>query len=154
MSDASAGESPKRENAPVSETTVEPPPKEFQSAMKKLSESKPQAMFEMMSFAGAMGNPLHNKMDSQHITQVLELAVKHDEREFEIVKTKEANNASEKVSTRRYVFATFITIIALVIFILCVFRNQPQILVPILSGIGGMVGGFLAGMGVGKQQGK
>ena len=154
MSDSKEGENAPKEQVQVPDPTVEPPPKDLQNAIRKLSEAKPQAMIEMMSFAGSMGNPLHSKMEPQHITQVLDLAIKHDEREFEIIRAKEKNSAAEKVSTRRYVFAMFVIVIALVVVILFAFRSQPQVLAPILSGIGGLATGFLAGLGVGKQQSK
>ncbi len=37
-----------------------------------------------MMGVGSMGNPLHNKMNEEHITQVLDLATKHDEREYNV----------------------------------------------------------------------
>lgn len=148
------GKAPKETEGRVEATPTEvAPPKEVQSAIRKLSESKPEKMFEMLSIAGGigMGNPLHNKMEPQHITQVLDLAIKHDEREFELYKTKEANTASSNTSNRRYIFATFVVIVILVLVVLFLFKDKPEVLIPILTGIGGLASGFAGGFGIGRK---
>lgn len=52
----------------------------------KLSRKNPEKVTEIMAMmgVGSMGNPLHNKMNEEHITQVLDLATKHDEREYNV----------------------------------------------------------------------
>jgi hypothetical protein len=131
------------------------PPKEVRAAIQKLSERKPEKIFEMMAVAGmGMGNPLHQKMEAQHISQVLELTAKHDEREYELHRTKESNSAADRSSSRRYVFAAFVLVVLLITVVLLLFRDTPQVLVPVLSGIGGLVSGFVGGFGLGKQQSK
>ena len=41
---------------------------------------------------------------------------------------------------------------ALVGGVLYVFREQPDVLIPLLTGIGGLGGGFLGGWGYGRRQ--
>ncbi len=52
----------------------------------KLYRKNPEKVTEIMAMmgVGSMGNPLHNKMNEEHITQVLDLATKHDEREYNV----------------------------------------------------------------------
>jgi len=129
---------------------------EIESAIRKLSESKPQVVTEFMAMMGMgpMGNPLHQKMDGSHITQVLDLAAKHDEREYDLQLRTQAGDSQAHSSSRRYVFWSFVLVVALIVTVLILFREKPEVLVPILSGIGGLLGGFLGGYGLGKQQGK
>lgn len=128
---------------------------EVEEAMKKLSDKKPEVASEfmaMMGFGNALSNPLHHKMDSSHISQLLKLAADHDEREYELHKTSQGNSSVDRTSNRRYFFATFITVVLLVCFILFLFQDSPEILIPSLTGLGGLVGGFLGGWGFGKKQ--
>ena len=140
----------------TNEIPLEPvAPKEVQTAIRKLAENKPEKIFEMMAVAGmGVGNPLHQKMEPQHITQVLELAAKHDEREFELYRTKETNSVSDRSQERRYIFGAFVILVALILAVLLLFKDQPAVLVPCLTGIGGMVGGFAGGFGLGKGSSK
>jgi hypothetical protein len=54
------GRQPETANqAPSPIQVAGPPPKDLQNAIRKLSETRPQAMTEIMSIvAGGMGNPL------------------------------------------------------------------------------------------------
>ncbi len=105
----------------------------------------------MMAITGGIGNPLHQKMEAEHITQVLTLAANHDENEFKLLSQKEKNAADENSSNRIYLFLVFLTIIALFVVVICVFKDQPNVLFPIVSGIGGFASGFAGGFGVGKK---
>lgn len=127
---------------------------EVEEAIKKLSDKKPEVASEfmaMMGMGGTMSNPLHHKMDSSHITKLLEIAADHDEREYELQKTSQSNASFDKKSSRRYFFATFVMVILLVVFLLYLFQDKPDILIPALTGLGGLVGGFLGGWGFGKR---
>ena len=129
---------------------------EVESAFKKLSESKPKVVSEFMAMMGSgpIVNPLHQKMGPEHITQMLELAAKHDEREYDLQCRSGTDEACHQKSIRRYGFAYFTGIFILVCTVLILFKDKPEILVPVLSGIGGLVGGFLGGYGLGKQEAK
>jgi hypothetical protein len=61
-------------------------PQELESAIRKVSEKKPEIIQEFMAMMGTarMANPLYQKMESSHITQLLELAASHDERSYNI----------------------------------------------------------------------
>jgi hypothetical protein len=131
-------------------------PEQAESAIKKLSESKPKLVSEFMAMMGSgpMVNPLHQKMGPEHITQMLDLAAKHDERVYDLQCRSGTSDTVHQKSIRRYAFAYFAVIFALIITVLFLFKDKPEILVPVLSGIGGLVGGFLGGYGLGKQESK
>ena len=54
---------------------------------------------------------------------------------------------------RRYLFAGFIVLVILFIALLYFFEDKPDILIPALTGLGGLVSGFLGGFGFGKHSG-
>jgi hypothetical protein len=85
---------------------------------------------------------------------VLDLAVQHDERQYNLHKSSQDNEHSEGISIRRYWFASFLVVIFLTIFILYLFQNKTEILVPALTGLFGLIGGFIGGWGLGKNQNK
>lgn len=150
-----SGDNPEKSCAPGEIPLEHVAPKEVQTAIRKLAENKPEKIFEMMAVAGmGVGNPLHQKMEPQHITQVLDLAAKHDEREFELYRTKETNGVSDRSQERRYIFSAFVILVVLILVVLFLFKDQPAVLVPCLTGIGGMVGGFAGGFGLGKGSSK
>lgn len=127
---------------------------EVEEAFKKLSDKKPEVASEfmaMMGMGGNMSNPLHHKMDTEHITKLLEIAADHDEREYDLQKNAQSNSSSDRKSNRRYFFATFLIVVLLVVFLLYLFQDKPDILIPALTGLGGLVGGFLGGWGFGKR---
>ena len=126
---------------------------EVQSAIHKLQRDKPSEVTEVMAMMGMgpMPNPLHQKMNEGHITQVLELAANHDERQYNLSNKAQTDESSESTSVRRYSFAAFFSLLALIIIILFLFSDKPDILIPLLTGIGGGSGGFLAGWGFGKS---
>ena len=126
---------------------------ELQSALEKLSERKPEVVSEFMAMMGTgpMANPLHQKMDENHITQLLELAADHDQREFELHKESQRHNAENSKANRRYYFASFFTVAVLFALLLFLFQDQPEILIPALTGLGGLVSGFIGGWGLGRR---
>ena len=101
----------------------------------------------------SVGNPLHNKMTPEHISSVLDLSAKHDEREYDLHKRSQEHEFLEGKSNRRYCFWAFVVIVALATIVLFKFANKPDILIPILTGMGGLISGFLAGWGFGKNRG-
>lgn len=121
----------------------------LQSGMKKLIGTEISQTFAMM---GQMGNPLHQKMSEQHITQMLTLSEKHDEREYNLA-MKQQENEHAKGTSERWYHALYVLILAgVVVTIILVFHNQPQVLTPILTGIGGGVAGFMGGVGYNKTK--
>jgi len=121
--------------------------------LSKVSEKKPGKITEMLALMGGpMGNPIHNKMNEDHITQVLELAKQHDEREFILHKEGQTNDHVQTISNRRYIFASFIIIVGLILAVMIIFKDKPDVLTPVLSGIGGLLTGALGGYGFGKSK--
>ncbi|MDE0154147.1 MAG: hypothetical protein OXS28_00840 [Gammaproteobacteria bacterium] len=130
------------------------PGADIQATLEKLGKEKPDTVTEIMAMMGTgpMPNPLHQKMNEGHITQVLELVADHDERQYNLHKNSQANRANGNIAERRYTFATFIILIILVIVILVLFKDNPETLVPIMTGIGGLIGGFLGGWGFARSR--
>ena len=127
---------------------------DIQKTLEKLSKEKPDTVTEIMAMMGSgpMPNPLHQKMNEGHITQVLELAANHDKRQYNLHTNSQSNRAKENTAERRYTFATFVILIILIIVVLILFKNNPETLVPIMTGIGGLIGGFLGGWGFARSR--
>ncbi|MDY0055121.1 MAG: hypothetical protein RBS46_02380 [Methyloversatilis sp.] len=130
------------------------PQAELQSAIEKLSRDKPESFTEIFSMMGVgpMANPLHQKMTESHITQVLDLASKHDEREFQLLTQNQTNEARDNTSSRRYLFAVFAVVSIIIVIVLFLFKDKPDVLIPLLTGLGGLVGGFAGGFGLAKSK--
>lgn len=129
-------------------------PDEVQSAVKKLAENKPEKLVEFMAMEmSSVSNPLHHKMTTEHISQVLDLAARHDERQYDLSRKSQDNEFAEGKSIRAYCFSAFIVVAILTALVLFLFREKPDVLVPILTGLGGLVGGFLGGWRLGRKRG-
>jgi len=139
---------------PESQPTETGQPKALLSGLQKLSDEKPHAIQEMMMALGVgpAAHPLHQKMTPEHITQVLTLAAKHDERQFEIAKQSESNESSHKTSTRRYFFWCFAIVMGIAILMLFLYQDKPNVLLPALTGLGGFITGVAGGFGLGRQK--
>ena len=103
-------------------------------------------MSEMMAFSGPMANPLHSKMTGEHITQTLELAHKHDEREYNL----QDRRLEIQASSRYFRIAIFGMSLLAFMALVWLFRDKPDVLIPLLTGLGGLVSGFAAGWGYGR----
>lgn len=126
-------------------------PETVQRAMRKMAEGAPEGLTEITAMMGGMiGHPLHQKMNEAHITKMLDLAVQHDTNEYDLKKGQQTIDAGQEKSNRWFHLAYFVLFISLVVFIIVMFRNQPVVLVPILTGVGGVVTGFLGGVGYAK----
>ena len=133
----------------------EPDSQTAQIAIEKLSKKSTNnevTEFMAMMGTGSMPNPLHKKMNEGHITQVLQLAANHDEREYNLHKNSQSNNAKENIANRRYTFAAFVILFILIVVILILFKNSPETLAPVMTGIGGLIGGFLGGWGFSRSR--
>lgn len=156
MTEKEPGGGSKKVSPPESKDIVEeiqPEVDEVKSAIQKLSRQKPGTVTEIMAMMGVgpVVNPIHHKMNEAHISQVLDLACQHDEREYNLHKTSQENRASQQTSNRRYMFAGFAAVLVLVVIVLILFRDNPDVLIPVLSGIGGLAGGLLGGWGIGRS---
>lgn len=108
----------------------------------------------MLSLRSAtyVGNPIHAKMEKEHITQMLDLATQHDERAFKIHQVKQDHDFKNRSSIRRYGFAIYSSMIIFISAILFTFKENPNVLVPILTGLGGLISGGLGGYGLGRKK--
>jgi|SRR5690625_799667 len=119
----------------------------------KLSKKEPKLVSEFMALArmGSMPNPLHDKLSDEHIGKIVDLAVKHDERQYDLHKTSQSNDYKDKQSDKKYYLAYFIIAVVVFLIILIFLKDSPEVLVPTLTGLGGLVSGFLAGLGFRKK---
>ncbi len=124
---------------------------QLESVFKKLADKQPEKFMELSMGITQTGNPLVHKMDAEHISSILDLAEKHDGREFSLHAAAEQNNKEENSSKRRYALCIFMTFIALFVFVIVMFKDKPNILTPIISSLVSGAGGFLAGWGFGKK---
>lgn len=116
-------------------------------AIRKLSGKKPEAVEQFIAMGmGSLGNPLHHKMNEKHISTVLDLAVKHDEREFQLARGQQQIQASN----RWFTMVIFIVIVLTVLVLILSFRDKPDILVPLVTAIVAFGGGFGSGFGYSK----
>lgn len=104
----------------------------------------------MIVEASSRGNPLYGKMTEEHISTILEIAKNHDERQYNLLNQQQGIDSRDRKSERLYLFLSFFVMVSLVVVVLIVFQDKPEILVPSLTGIGGLAGGFLGGWGFGK----
>ena len=133
-------------------TKVTPDVEVVESAVRKMVANKPEKLLEFMAMEmSSGGNPLHQKMTPEHISQVLDLAANHDERQYNLHKTSQSNDFEDGKSNRRYAFSAFMIVVILTTIVLFLFQEKPQLLIPILTGLGGLISGFLGGWGYGKK---
>ncbi|MHB9027015.1 MAG: hypothetical protein ACYC7E_23005 [Armatimonadota bacterium] len=124
-----------------------------QSAVRKMAESKPEKLMEFMAMGmSSVSNPLHSKMTTEHISAVLDLAAKHDERQYDLSRISQDNDFTDGKSNRWYCFLAFAVILVFTGYVIYIFKNKTDVLIPILTGLGGLLSGFLAGLGWGKKQ--
>lgn len=78
-------------------------PEEAKSAAEKLARKSPEKLVEMMAMEmSSVGNPLYHRMTTEHISQVLDLASKHDERQYNLHRRSQENDFAERKSGRAY----------------------------------------------------
>jgi len=47
----------------------------------------------------------------------------------------------------RNLLIMFVSVVLMICFVLILFRDRPDILIPVFTGLGGLIGGFLSGLG-------
>jgi uncharacterized membrane protein len=120
--------------------------------MRKMADRAPEEFTELTAMMGVLGNPLHQKMTAAHIGRILDLAVQHDTNEHDLKKRQQELDSTHGHYERYFRLVYFVLFVGLLVFIVFVFRQQPAVLVPILTGVGGVVTGFLGGVGYAKSQ--
>lgn len=123
-----------------------------QRALRKLVDREGQGdvASQFTAMMGMVGNPLHHKMNAEHISQALNLAVQHDEREYNLTSKKLDIDAS----SRWFKLAVFFVLVIAILVIVVLFRDKPDVLIPLATGVGGLASGFAAGWGYSKASGE
>ncbi|MBM4028453.1 MAG: hypothetical protein FJ280_24115 [Planctomycetes bacterium] len=123
--------------------------------LRKLADSEPEKLMEFMAMnVSSVGNPLLSKMNAGHVDKIINLASKHDERTYDIHKITTHNENLQWIVAHVMAFAASLVFVGLVVFILWLFREKPDVLIPSLAGIGGFVSGFAGGWGFGSRRKK
>jgi hypothetical protein len=104
----------------------------------------------MMSSFSQTSNPLAEKLTEHHIDKVLDNSEKDSEREFELDKLEIADEKNSRLFHLGY----FIVSLIFVGFIIVSLKETPTVMTQILALIIGLIGGFSAGFGLGKQKKK
>jgi hypothetical protein len=133
MSDSEEKASPNKED--LSSEDIQ----EVGQTIEKLSKKEPKLVAEFMALAkmGSMPNPLHDKLSDEHIGKIVDLAVKHDERQYDLHKTNQSNEHKDKQSDKKYYFAYFSVAVIVFLIVLIYLKDTPEILIPTLTGLGG-----------------
>jgi len=142
--------------SPVEQKAASSPPSDagnLKSALSKMKEGNPQVLQEILAMSvSSGGNPLHQKMNEEHVTQVLSLATQHDERQFELTKQNLTGENAHRKLTAWFSFVGGLAVLGLVVFLVNTFKDKPEVLTPILSGLGGLVVGGFGGFGIGRSR--
>jgi len=129
---------------------------EARTGIEELARKRPRILREFTSMAMEMSSggmsPLYRRMTAEHISKALEIAAKHDERQYDLNKAGQQNGFSDGVSVRRYTFAVFVVVVVVFLLVLLVFKDTPNVLIPILTGLAGLASGFVGGWGLGRSQ--
>ena len=96
---------------------------------------------QMMAFSGPMPHPLAQKITTEHIDKVLDYGNKQSER------------ADSQLTKSKYLtFGGLLLAVVVILALVGLLKDQPALLMPVLSGVVGLFAGFFAGLGVGKSQ--
>ena len=120
--------------------SVPPEVQQAQQAMQKMLSTNLLQMGMGLS-ATPIAHPLLTKIESQHISQILTITSNHDEREFETNKRSQL-----------FIFLSFLATVGLIVLLILVFQQKPEVITPILTGLAGLGSGFFAGFGFGRRQ--
>jgi hypothetical protein len=143
-------------NGQIEEPSIPEEKDKLKNAIEKLAGENPEKLFEFMAShttmeMGPLSNPLQKKITPEHISKALDVFGKNEDHAFEYHKKRQENEHSEKKSIRRYLFGIFLILFGLIVLILVLFKDKPEILSPALAAIIGLSGGFGAGWGFNKK---
>ena len=103
-------------------------------------------MMTSISMQGPMPNPILAKVNDTHITDTIQAARDHDERSYTLAKQRE----SRKDSNRKYLLAVLIILLIAVALACWGFKDNTEVLSPLLAGLFGLGAGGIGGYGMGK----
>lgn len=150
--DISGSSTPKGAGGPLAPGQLAPLPADPQELLGSPGE-KPEAprdikqFVQMMAMSGSIPNPVNQKINETHISQVLQIAAQHDEREFVLADRERKRRESD----RWFGLAVFAMILAMVVFVCLTFRDKAEVLMPVLTGVFGFGAGAMGGYGYGKS---
>jgi len=98
-----------------------------------------------MVVSGSTSHPLLSKINTEHISRIIDVSEKENERDFQ-----------DNQSSRKWNFAWLIAICVFIlsIFGLFIYAQKAEYIVPIGTAILGFAGGFGSGLGVGRYRRK
>jgi len=91
---------------------------------------------------------LVERMNPEHVTQALENERQAELHQFQKAELEHKGNNSNRL----FMFAVVLVVMGLIVTILVLFRNQPEMVEKILVATGGLIAGALGGYGFGKSK--
>lgn len=133
------------------ESNEENPKKRDESPEPEVPEGKPltpkapsnselyQYLFQMEEMTHDPRYEFTERLTEAHIDKLLDI-----ERDGEQLEYKDRN------WQRGFFMISFLILVGFLITVLVLFRDKPNVLAPIISGVGGLISGFIGGIGYGK----
>ncbi len=153
VSEGTGPENPSKSSEIASPSDPAPPAEVVGRAVRKLAENNPgqagEVIREFMAFGmGPTMNPLHSKLNSEHITTVLNIAEKHDERAYSL----QSKELDLEATNRNYAFGVFLIGIIAFIVLVVIFKNDKEILIPLVTGLLSFAAGVGGGYGYARSR--
>ena len=147
----SAQTSPPEAHVPVAPPPAAPPPEVLEAA-RKLGAGRPDAALNFQMALGFPGNPIQDKVTADHISQSIALAAAKESNDFQLKKQQAEIGWKQSVADSWRELVWLVIFVGILVFVIEKFGNQPAVLTPILTGIGGLFAGLLTGFGYGKSK--
>jgi len=93
-------------------------------------------------------NALEDRMNSEHVTQKLEIDRQAEDHRFQKAKLEHNRN----IIDRLFSFLAILVVAGLITTILVLFRDKPDMVEKILYAAGGLLAGAIGGYGFGKSK--
>ncbi|MDQ7012970.1 MAG: hypothetical protein Q9O74_03630 [Planctomycetota bacterium] len=114
-----------------------------------MRQMPPQVKEMMASFTmGPPTNPIMNKINEDHISKALELASQAVDNNYKL----DSREVDIKGSNRWFALAVFGTSLIVVLVLVMVLQDKPEVLLPTLTGLFGLAAGAIGGYGYGKSK--
>jgi len=111
-------------------------------------ENLPEQIQQVMAYQGPASNPILSKVNEQHISEAIEFAKTTEEHHFQLAKREQDTERSN----RWFGLAAFLVAATLLIALVWLLKDKPDVLLPTLSGIAGLLAGLLGGYGWGRSR--
>ncbi|VAX40643.1 hypothetical protein MNBD_PLANCTO03-2436 [hydrothermal vent metagenome] len=114
-----------------------------------MREMPPQFRELMASFTmGPPPNPIMSKINEEHISKALDLAEQAIDNNYKL----DNREVDIKSSNRGFALAVFGACLGVIVVLVLVLQDKPEVLLPTLSGLFGLAAGALGGYGYGKSK--